>query len=122
MSEQILVVDDSAIVRNLHSFMLRSAGYEVTEAVNGYEALELIMNTQFNLIVADINMPKMDGYTLCEEIRKVDNYKSIPIIIISTEAEAEDKIKGFKAGANLYLVKPVKQEEMVDNVKMLLQG
>lgn len=122
MSEKILIVDDSAIVRNLHSFMLKTAGFEIEEAVNGYEAIEKLLNSKFDLIVADINMPKMDGYTLCKEVRSKTEYKDIPIIIISTEAEAEDKIQGFKAGANLYLVKPVKAEELVENVKMLLKG
>ncbi|MGK0289453.1 MAG: two-component system chemotaxis response regulator CheY [bacterium] len=118
---KVLVVDDSAIVRNLHTFMLKSAGFEVTEAVNGYDALEKLLSTNFDLIVADINMPKMDGYTLCEEIRKNDVHKDAPIIIISTESEAEDKIKGFNAGANLYLVKPVKAEDLIENAKMLLK-
>ena len=119
MAEKILVVDDSAIVRNLHSFMLRSADFNVVEAVNGYEALEKILNEEFHLIVVDINMPKMDGYTLCKEIRGNSAHKETPIIIISTEAE--DKIKSSKAGANLYLVKPVKAEELVRNVKILLR-
>lgn len=122
MGEKILVVDDSGIVRNLHSFMLKSAGFEVTEAVNGYEALEKILSTQFDLIIADINMPKMDGFALCKEIRANENYKDTPIIIVSTESEAEDKMKGFKAGANLYLVKPVNAEDLIENSKMLLKG
>ena len=118
---KVLVVDDSAIVRNLHAFMLKSASFEVVEAVNGYEALEKIHNNEFDLIVTDINMPKMDGFSLCVEIRKNKTHKDTPIIIISTESEAEDKIKGFKSGANLYLVKPVKAENLIENAKMLLK-
>ena len=118
---KILVVDDSPIVRNLHSVMLKSAGFEVTEAENGYDALEKSHKDQFDLMVVDINMPKMDGFTFCTEIRNTDAHKNTPIIIVSTEAEADDKMQGFKAGANLYLVKPVKQEELVENVQMLLQ-
>ncbi|MBF0350598.1 MAG: response regulator [SAR324 cluster bacterium] len=120
MAKRVLVVDDSAIVRNIHSFMLKSGGFEVVEASNGYEAMEKLLESQFDLIVTDVNMPKMDGYALCEAIRKESQYTQTPIIIISTESEAEDKLKGFKAGANLYVIKPVKSEELVQNAKMLV--
>ena len=117
----VLVVDDSPIVRNLHTVMLKSAGYEVVEAENGYDALEKVHQGSFDLMVVDINMPKMDGYTFCQEVRKTDSHMDCPIIIISTEAEAEDKMQGFKAGANLYLVKPVKQDELIQNASMLIE-
>lgn len=122
MTANILVIDDSPIVRNLHSVMLKSAGYEVVEAENGYDALEKAMSNDFDLMVVDINMPKMDGYTFCTEIRAGVKNKDVPLLIVSTESEAEDKMKGFKAGANLYLVKPVKAEVLVENVKMLLSS
>lgn len=122
MANRVLVVDDSAIVRNIHSFMLKSGGFDVVEASNGYEAMEKLLESQFDLIVTDINMPKMDGYSLCEAIRKEAQYENTPIIIISTESEAEDKLRGFKAGANLYVIKPVKSEELVQNSKMLMAG
>lgn len=121
MSAKILVIDDSPIVRNLHSVMLKSAGFQVHEAENGYDALEKSAKTQFDLMVVDINMPKMDGFTFCQEIRTSESHQDVPIIIISTESESEDKMKGFQAGANLYLVKPVKAEVLIENVKMLLQ-
>lgn len=120
MTAKILVIDDSPIVRNLHSVMLKTAGYDVIEAENGYDALEKAMSHDFNLMVVDINMPKMDGYAFCQEIRSGSKNNDIPLLIVSTESEAEDKIKGFKAGANLYLVKPVKAEVLIENVKMLL--
>ena len=122
MAKRVLVVDDSAIVRNIHSFMLKSGGLEVVEASNGYEAMEKLLESQFDLIVTDINMPKMDGYSLCEAIRKEAQYASTPIVIISTESEAEDKLRGFKAGANLYVIKPVKSDELIQNAKMLISG
>lgn len=122
MSNRVLVVDDSAIVRNIHSFMLKSGDFEVVEASNGYEAMEKLLESQFDLIVTDINMPKMDGYALCKAIRKEPKYTNTPIIIISTESEAQDKLQGFKAGANLYVIKPVKSEELLQNAKMLVAG
>ncbi len=122
MAKRVLVVDDSAIVRNIHSFMLKSDGFEVEEASNGYEAMEKLLESTFDLIVTDINMPKMDGYALCEAVRKEDAYADTPVIIISTESEADDKLRGFKAGANLYIVKPVKSEELIQHAKMLVGG
>ncbi|OGH00062.1 MAG: two-component system response regulator [Candidatus Lambdaproteobacteria bacterium RIFOXYD1_FULL_56_27] len=120
MAQKVLVIDDSPIVRNLHSVMLKSAGYIVAEAENGYDGLEKAMSTHYDLMVVDINMPKMDGFTFCREIRSSEEHKNVPIIIVSTEAEAEDKMQGFKAGANLYLVKPVKADQLIQNAKMLL--
>lgn len=120
MSKRILIIDDSPIVRNLHSVMLKAAGYDTETAENGYDALEKALRSDFDLMIVDINMPKMDGFAFCREIRNTDKYQNIPLLIVSTESEAEDKMKGFKAGANLYLVKPVKMEVLVENVKFLL--
>ncbi|MDT8447021.1 MAG: response regulator [bacterium] len=120
MSKRVLVIDDSPIVRNLHTVMMKSAGFSVDEAENGYDALEKALQANYDLMIVDINMPKMDGFTFCREIRASQVHKDVPIIIVSTEAEAEDKMQGFQAGANLYLVKPVKAEQLVENAKMLL--
>jgi two-component system chemotaxis response regulator CheY len=122
MSKRILIIDDSPIVRNLHSVMLKSAGFFTVDAENGFDALEKAMNSDFDLMVVDINMPKMDGYEFCKEIRGTEKYKDVPLLIVSTESEAVDKMKGFKAGANLYLIKPVKPEVLVENVNLLLDG
>jgi len=120
MPKKILVVDDSEIVRNLHSFIFKSMGYEVVNAANGYEALEKLYQDEFDLIATDVNMPKMDGILLVKEVRKEDKYKNIPIIMISTESEAKDKQLGFNAGANVYIVKPVNEDTLKMNTKMLL--
>ncbi len=120
MPKKILIIDDSPIVRNLHTVMLKSAGFETEDAENGFDALEKSMKSNFDLMIVDINMPKMDGFTFCKEIRASEKYKDIPLLIISTESEAEDKMKGFKAGANLYLVKPVKADVLIENVRLLL--
>jgi len=122
MAMKVLVVDDSQIVRNLHGFMLHGAGYEIHEAENGSDAIEQLLRTKFDLIVTDINMPQMDGYELTRKVREIDGYKETPIVIVSTESEASDKSKGFEAGANMYIVKPVKPEELVMNAQMLVQG
>ena len=120
MNGTVLIVDDSKVARDLHGFMLESGGYEVQQAVNGSEALEKVLATQFDLIVTDVNMPQMDGYELTRRIRATAGYESTPIIIVSTESEAKDKTRGFEAGANVYVVKPARPNNLLANAKMLL--
>jgi len=120
MAKKILIVDDSRIVLSLHSYILENAGYECQGAPNGYVALEMLFTDRFDLVVTDVNMPRMDGYAFIEKIREQDDFQTIPIIVISTEEEARDKQRGFEAGANVYIVKPAKPHELVMNVQMLL--
>ena len=120
MKERILIVDDSAVVRSLHGYILRSAGYTVEEASNGYEALEKLLTSGSDLVITDLNMPRMDGYAFIRSVRAEEGFQSLPIIIVSTESEIQDKQKGFAAGANVYVVKPTNPTHLVLNVQMLL--
>lgn len=120
MPYKILLVDDSDIVLNLHTYILEAAGYRCVAAENGYIALEMLMRESFDLVITDINMPRMHGYELSRQIRKTEGYQDVPIIIISTEEESKDKIKGMEAGANVYIIKPAQPANLVMNVKMLL--
>ncbi len=117
---KVLIVDDSDIVLNLHSHIFEMAGFDVAVAENGFVALEVLNREPIDLVVTDINMPRMDGYELIKKIRKTENYENIPIIIISTEEEAKDKMKGMEAGANLYIVKPANPVKLITNSKLLL--
>ena len=114
---RVLIVDDSEMVRNFHSYLLKDAGFEVKTAADGAEALEIFLRDSFDLIITDINMPRMDGFTFIRRVRELD--KNIPIVIISTQDEARDKQKGFDAGANLYLIKPTKPSVLIENIKFL---
>jgi len=120
MSNRILVVDDSQTVRTLLSFILKSNGFNVESAINGVDALEKIYKDEFDLVVCDINMPKMDGLTLIKVLRLQDIYRELPIIVVSTEESDEDKQKGMEAGANVYLVKPTEPTSLLENIKMLI--
>lgn len=120
MSATVLIVDDSRTARDLHGFMLESGGYQVHQAINGCEALEKAITTQFDLIVTDVNMPQMDGYEFTRRLRATAGYQTTPIIIVSTEAEARDKTRGFEAGANVYVVKPARPSHLLANARMLL--
>jgi two-component system chemotaxis response regulator CheY len=113
-----LVVEDSPTMRQLISFSLkRIRGAKITEAGNGVEALKKLSETKFNLIVADINMPLMDGLKLLSIVRKDPNYAHIPVIIVSTEGAVADKEKGLQLGANAYLSKPIQTSELLKTVK-----
>jgi two-component system, chemotaxis family, chemotaxis protein CheY len=117
-----LVVEDSPTMRQLISFSLkRIRGAKIAEAGNGVEALKKLSENKFNLIVADINMPLMDGLKLLSIVRKDPNHSTIPVIIVTTEGAEADKEKGMKLGANAYLPKPIQTSELLKTVKDLLK-
>ncbi len=117
---KVLIVDDASTVRMYHRNVLEAAGYVVDEAVNGLEALEKALENTFDLYIVDINMPKMDGYRLCQAIRASDELNAVPIIMISTESETKDANKAFSVGANFYLNKPVDANELSTLVSLML--
>jgi two-component system chemotaxis response regulator CheY len=116
----ILIVDDSEFVRSYHSYILEEADFQVITAVDGSDGLEKLYSNSCDLVLSDINMSNMDGYEFIRRIRADKRYSALPIIIVSTESEARDKMKGFQAGANLYIVKPSSPEMMVENIRMVL--
>lgn len=118
---RVLVVDDAATVRMYHRDILESAGYQVEVAVNGIEALEKALRQPFDLYVVDINMPKLDGYGFLRELRAQD-IPQAPAIVVSTEAASDDRKRAYDAGANDYLIKPVKPEQLRVHVNLLTGG
>ena len=121
MSKHIMIVDDSKTIRNLLAFVVKSEGFKVTTAEDGLDGLEKLYSMgTVNLIVSDINMPRMDGFTFIKTLREQDAYKDIPIIVLSTEGKEQDIATGMSVGANLYMVKPAEPAKMVRNIKMLL--
>ena len=120
MAKTVLVVDDSRIARDVVDFALSGAGYRVLVAPGGHEALEIMGSQTVDLAVVDINMPAMDGHTLIRKIRGDRAWEAVPVVIITTEVEARDKQKGFEAGANAYLVKPLGPDEIVAQVRLLI--
>jgi two-component system chemotaxis response regulator CheY len=107
--KRVLLIDDAATIRLYHRSILEPLGFEVEEAANGYEALEKILTRPFDLLLVDVNMPMMDGYTLVKTLRQNDQgLNDIPVIIISTESELCDARAAYLVGANLYLNKPLK--------------
>lgn len=121
MSKHILIVDDSKTIRNLVAFILKNEGYKITAAEDGLDGLEkLYANSDIDLIISDINMPRMDGFTFIKTVREQEAYRDLPIVVLSTEGQEKDIQKGITLGANLYMVKPAQPQQMVKNIKMLL--
>jgi two-component system chemotaxis response regulator CheY len=117
--KRILIIDDAATVRMYHRNILESAEYQVEEAINGIEALEKCLQETFDLYLVDVNMPKLDGYGFLRELRGYD-IPQAPAIMISTEAEAYDQQLAFEAGANAYLIKPTKPDQLLLQVSLML--
>ena len=112
-TSNILVVDDSISMRQVIVFTLVSAGYKVKEVCNGKEALDAVTDENFDAVLTDINMPEMDGYTLIQRLRSLNNYKHTPIITLTTECSTESKKRGRDAGATGWIVKPFNSEKLV---------
>lgn len=121
MSKHILIVDDSKTVRNLVAFIMKKEGFTITTAEDGLDGLEkLYAAEKVDLIISDINMPRMDGFTFIKTVREQEAYRDLPIVALSTEGQEHDIQQGLSLGANLYLVKPTQPDSMVTNIKMLL--
>lgn len=115
----ILVVEDNEKLRKLMRIHLTRAGFNVYEADNGIVALDILENVAIHLMIADIMMPKMDGYKLTEELRSAKI--TLPVLMVTAKETLEDKRKGFKTGADDYMVKPIDFEEMLLRVEALLR-
>jgi two-component system chemotaxis response regulator CheY len=117
---RILAVDDSASMRQMVAFTLTSAGFEVAEAADGKIALEMAQKEKFKLVLADVNMPNMDGISLVKALRGLPDYKFTPLLMLTTESGPEKKQEGKSAGATGWLVKPFNPEQLVATVKRVI--
>ncbi|BEV16317.1 response regulator [Herbaspirillum sp. DW155] len=120
MSKTILAVDDSGSLRQMVVFSLKAAGYNVTEAVDGVDALEKAKTHTFDLVLTDQNMPRMDGLTLIRSLRELSSYARVPILMLTTEFSDEMKAKGKAAGANGWLVKPFDPQRLTEVVRKVI--
>lgn len=120
MPRKILTVDDSSTVRLLLNLTLSGAGYEVREAKDGEHALELLLNEQFDMLITDLNMPKIDGIALIEKIRGLSGYRFVPIVMLTTENHEGIKQKGKAAGASGWIVKPFRSDQILGVVRRVL--
>jgi two-component system chemotaxis response regulator CheY len=120
MAKKILVVDDSASVRQVAGIALRGAGYEVVEGVNGQDAMKHLNGGKIHLIISDVNMPVMDGISFLKAVKANPTYQFTPVIMLTTEAGEDMKAKGRAAGARAWIVKPFVPQTMLDAVAKLV--
>ncbi len=116
----IMTVDDSASVRQMVAFTLKGAGYEVIEAIDGVDALNKAAGTKVQMVLTDLNMPQMDGITLIRKLRSDSAYRFVPIVMLTTESQADKKQAGRAAGATGWIVKPFKPDQLLSVVKKVL--
>jgi two-component system chemotaxis response regulator CheY len=121
MSKTILIADDSASMRQMVSFTLKQAGYEVTEAVDGKDALAKLGANSIQMLITDLNMPNLDGFGLIEAARAMPQGKFIPIVMLTTESQETQKQRGKSLGATGWIVKPFQPDQLVAVVKKVLR-
>jgi two-component system chemotaxis response regulator CheY len=117
----IMTVDDSASLRQMVRFVLAAGGYEVVEALDGVDALSKLAGVDVDLILSDINMPRMDGLELTRKIRAIPRYKFVPILLLTTESHPEKKQEGKAAGATGWIVKPFHPDQLLAAVKKVMR-
>jgi two-component system alkaline phosphatase synthesis response regulator PhoP len=117
---KILIAEDERDIRDLISFTLRFAGYEVVAATNGEEAVQLALNEIPDLILMDVRMPRMTGYEACARIKSEPAIQHIPVVFLSAKGQESEIKSGLEAGAEEYLLKPFAPDQLTDRVKTLL--
>lgn len=120
MSKVILTADDSSSVRQMVSFTLKQAGYDIVEASDGKDALAKAKANKVNMVITDLNMPNMNGIELIKSLRAEAAYKFIPIVMLTTESQASKKQEGKSAGATGWIIKPFKPDQLLGVVKKVL--
>jgi two-component system chemotaxis response regulator CheY len=121
MTRKFLVVDDSASMRQLVSFTIKDAGYDVSVAENGKDALAKLSNGKVDMVITDLNMPDMDGIELIKKLRAMPDYRFTPIIMLTTESQELKKQEGRQAGASGWIVKPFSPEQLLGVVKKFVR-
>lgn len=120
MAKKILAVDDSPTIRQMVAHTLCGAGYEVIEAEDGLDGLQKARRERVNLVLTDHNMPRMDGLTLVRNLRAMPDYKTAPILVLTTESGADIKAQGRAAGATGWMVKPFDPQRLIDIVRKVI--
>ena len=120
MAKTIMIIDDSASLRQVVGIALTGAGYEVVEACDGRDALSQLTGRKFHLMLCDVNMPNLDGISFLKALRELPAYKFTPVIMLTTEAGEDKKKEGQAAGARAWVVKPFKPEQLLVAVSKLI--
>lgn len=117
MSKTILTVDDSRSMREMLKLALADAGFRVVQAEDGVHGLEVLQNEMPDVIITDINMPRMDGFGFIENVRRTDRHRAVPILVLTTESDAAKKARARSAGATGWVVKPFDPVKLIDAIR-----
>lgn len=120
MAKTIMIIDDSASIRQVVNLTLKKSGYDVIEAIDGKDALGKLDGQKINLIICDVNMPNMDGIAFLRELKQNPGYKFTPVIMLTTESQEAKMQEGKAAGAKAWVVKPFKPENMLSAIEKLI--
>jgi len=120
MAKTIMTVDDSPSIRQVLGMALKDAGYIVVEAENGLDALDKLKDQRVNMVITDLNMPKMCGIDLIRNVRKNSEHRFVPIIMLTTESQEDKRLEGKAAGASGWLVKPFRPEQVLRVVQTVM--
>jgi len=118
---KILVAEDEKDIRELIAFTLRFAGFDVSLAANGIEALEMVRADPPDLIILDVRMPKMTGYEVCRQLKESQETSDIPVVFLSAKGQEAEIKQGYDSGAEEYILKPFAPDELVDQVRDILR-
>ena len=122
LNQSVLIVDDESMARTLLRLMLVRAGFNVSEAEDGYDALEKVRKNRPDIVLLDVMMPGMDGFAVCEALRSDPDTMSLPIIMLSAKTDLDSINKGLRAGATVYLTKPISPEDLTRHVREVLEN
>ena len=117
MNKRILTIDDSKTMRDMLMLTLAEAGFDVLQAVDGQDGLDVLVNERVDVVITDINMPRMDGYEVIRQLRKNPSHKTTPILVLTTESEADKRNLAREAGATGWMVKPFDPDRLVETVR-----
>ena len=117
MSKRILTIDDSKTMRDMLMLTLAEAGFDVLQAVDGQDGLDVLVNERVDVVITDINMPRMDGYEVIRQLRSNPSHKTTPILVLTTESEADKRNLAREAGATGWMVKPFDPDRLVETVR-----
>jgi CheY-like chemotaxis protein len=122
MGKRILVVDDDENILNLEKAILEGKGFDVTVAGGGAEALELLSKEEFHLVLLDVMMPEVDGFTVCRKIKQDPKLKDIPVIFLTAKGGGDALAEGFESGAVMYINKPFTANKLLTIVNTMLES
>lgn len=120
-NKKILIVEDDQHIRKLLNILIRKDDVEIDEAVEGNEALEKLRANRYDLVILDIMMPNVDGFSILKDLRERPETATLPVIVVTAKTEDKDLMKGYSMGANYYITKPFEPQDLIHSIELILK-